>query len=53
MDSDNMEGPSCLQKVQSRSGMQFAYHPEILSIHTATSMLALVFSGIACTVSWA
>lgn len=51
MDSDNLEGPSCLQEVQSCSGMQFVHRPEILPIHTGTSMLA--FSVIACTVSQA
>lgn len=41
MDSDNLNGPSCVQEVQKCSGMQFAHHPEILPIHTATSMPAV------------
>lgn len=42
MDSDNLDGPSCVQEVQKCSGMQSAHQPEILPIHTATSMPAVL-----------
>lgn len=48
MDSDNLDGPSCVQEVQKCSGMQFVHYPEILYSHLNASST----SAIAGTASW-